>query len=168
MNVFQHKINNNFEILTIVVTSIKGNIPLYLLIFISVSGKFMSKMCSNIPVQDCQVANSVEYCYCRGELCNKQQSQQSQSNQVPKATRRPAPAPDTPTSTKAPKAPSRPRDSDKAEVHRAHDLHQLSTLGPEESPPAAGAAGLQGIGRLAAAAALALLVCRHILTPNIA
>jgi len=83
MNVFQHKINNNFEILTIVVTSIKGNIPLYLLIFISVSGKFMSKMCSNIPVQDCQVANSVEYCYCRGELCNKQQSQQSQRRRGP-------------------------------------------------------------------------------------
>lgn len=128
----------------------------------------MSKMCSNIPVQDCQVANSVEYCYCRGELCNKQQSQQPPSNQVPKATatRRPppAPTPDTPISTKAPKAPSRPRGSDE-EVHRAHDLHQLSTSGPEEPPPAAGAAGLRG---LAAGVALALLACRHILTPNIA
>lgn len=126
----------------------------------------MSKMCSNIPVQDCQVANSVEYCYCRGELCNKHQSQQSQSNQVPKvtATRRPAPpapTPNTPISTKAPKALSRPRDLDEA-------VHQVPTSGPEDPPPAAGAADLRGVGRLAAGAAFALLVCRHILTPNIA
>jgi len=121
-------------------------------------------MCSNIPVQDCQVANSVEYCYCRGELCNKQ----PQSNQVPKATvtRRPPPAaiPTNPTTTRAPKSASRPRDSDND--WRAHDLHQ-STTKPDDLSPASGAVS-QGWGpRLLAGAALALMVCRHILTPNI-
>ncbi|KAF4516793.1 hypothetical protein B566_EDAN004632 [Ephemera danica] len=36
----------------------------------TLSGGQVSKMCSNIPVDDCKSANGVEYCYCRGEMCN--------------------------------------------------------------------------------------------------
>jgi hypothetical protein len=126
----------------------------------------VSKMCSNIPVKDCQVANSIEYCYCRGELCNKHQPQQQhtppQSNQVPKTTRRPPPAPTTtPAITRAPKSPPQTRDTDDG-PNRANDLRQ-STTKPDELPASSGAPRL-----MAAGAALALLVCRHILTPNIA
>ncbi|XP_059480946.1 uncharacterized protein LOC132199882 [Neocloeon triangulifer] len=132
-------------------------------------GKHVSKMCSNIPVQDCQVANGVEYCYCRGEMCNKQQ-QEAPSNQVPKAvTRRPPPAPAPTTipkivTTKAPKSSPKTRDSGDNEEKGLHkkDLHQSTTK--PESPPSSGA----GRPRGCLIASLALLVGRHILTPNAA
>ncbi|CAB3375573.1 Hypothetical predicted protein [Cloeon dipterum] len=126
-------------------------------------GKHMSKMCSNIPVQDCQVANGVEYCYCRGELCNKKK--QAASNQVPKpTTRHPAPpaAAPVPTASTAPspvasKAPNNVRD---ARNNDAHKEPQPSTAKPER-PSAAAASRNADFGVLAA---LAFLFGRHILT----
>lgn len=35
-----------------------------------VSGNMVTRTCSNLDVETCQALNGVQYCYCRGQLCN--------------------------------------------------------------------------------------------------
>lgn len=41
-------------------------------IFLFVPGKKMTKTCSDIDIEDCKTANKVKYCYCKGDLCNRE------------------------------------------------------------------------------------------------
>lgn len=32
----------------------------------------MTKMCTEAGVEDCKTANKIKYCYCKGDLCNRE------------------------------------------------------------------------------------------------
>ena len=32
----------------------------------------MTKTCSQVAIEDCKTANKIKYCYCKGDLCNRE------------------------------------------------------------------------------------------------